>query len=219
MKDARFKDYGGLAPKTKADYAFLLHGLYHLKQEGTMAIVLPHGVLFRGAKEAKIRQALLEKNQIDAVIGLPANLFFSTGIPTIVMVLKKNKETKDVLFIDASKGFEKGKNQNILRQEDIDKIVNTYKERKDVDKYAHVADMDEIRENDFNLNIPRYVDTFEAEPPVDLGKLTDEMIKTQAEINQNEKELLSMMKELTTEDEQVQKDLAKFIQMLAGEVK
>lgn len=219
MKDARFKDYGGLAPKTKADYAFLLHGLYHLKQEGTMAIVLPHGVLFRGAKEAKIRQALLEKNQIDAVIGLPANLFFSTGIPTIVMVLKKNKETKDVLFIDASKGFEKGKNQNILRQEDIDKIVNTYKERKDVDKYAHVADMDEIRENDFNLNIPRYVDTFEAEPPVDLGKLTDEMIKTQAEISQNEKELLSMMKELTTEDEQVQKDLAKFIQMLSGEVK
>ena len=219
MKDPRFKDYGGLAPRTKADYAFLLHGLYHLKQDGTMAIVLPHGVLFRGAKEAKIRKALLEKNQIDAIIGLPANLFYSTGIPTIVMVLKKNKSTKDVLFIDASKDFEKGKNQNILRSEDIDKIIETYKNRQDVDKYAHVADMDEVKENDFNLNIPRYVDTFEPEPPVDLGKLTDEMIKTQQEIDQNEKELLSMMKELTSKDAKTQNDLDKFIQMLEGEVK
>lgn len=219
MKDPRFKDYGGLAPKTKADYAFLLHGLYHLKQEGTMAIVLPHGVLFRGAKEAKIRTALLEKNQIDAIIGLPANLFYSTGIPTIVMVLKKNKTNKDVLFIDASKDFEKGKNQNVLREEDINKIVETYQARQDVDKYAHVADMDEIKENDYNLNIPRYVDTFEPEPPVDLGKLTDEMIKTQQEIDQNEKELLSMMKELTSKDAKTQNDLDKFIQMLEGEVK
>lgn len=219
MKDPRFKDYGGLAPRTKADYAFLLHGLYHLKQDGTMAIVLPHGVLFRGAKEAKIRKALLEKNQIDAIIGLPANLFYSTGIPTIVMVLKKNKPTKDVLFIDASKDFEKGKNQNILRPEDINKIIETYKNRQDVDKYAHVADMDEIKENDFNLNIPRYVDTFEPEPPVDLGKLTDEMVKTQQEIDQNEKELLSMMKELTSKDAKTQNDLDKFIQMLEGEVK
>lgn len=219
MKDPRFKDYGGLAPRTKADYAFLLHGLYHLKQEGTMAIVLPHGVLFRGAKEAKIRKALLEKNQIDAIIGLPANLFYSTGIPTIVMVLKKNKSTNDVLFVDASKGFEKVKNQNLLRGKDIDKIIDTYKERKDVDKYAHVADMHEIEENDFNLNIPRYVDTFEPEPPVDLGKLTDEMIKTQQEINENEKELLSMMKDLTSKDAKTQNDLDKFIQMLEGEVK
>lgn len=219
MKDPRFKDYGGLAPRTKADYAFLLHGLYHLKQDGTMAIVLPHGVLFRGAKEAKIRKALLEKNQIDAIIGLPANLFYSTGIPTIVMVLKKNKPTKDVLFIDASKDFEKSKNQNILRPEDIDKIIETYKNRQDVDKYAHAADMDEIKENDFNLNIPRYVDTFEPEPPVDLGKLTDEMVKTQQEIDQNEKELLSMMKELTSKDDKTQNDLEKFIQMLEGEVK
>lgn len=219
LKDPRFKEYGALAPKTKADYAFLLHGLYHLKTTGTMAIVLPHGVLFRGAKEAKIRKALLEKNQIDAVIGLPANLFYSTGIPTIVMVLKKNKQTKDVLFIDASKYFEKGKNQNLLRQSNIDKIINTYKDRKDVDKYAHVADMDEIKENDYNLNIPRYVDTFEPEPPVDLGKLTQEMKETQAEIDKNESELVNMMKDLRSYDEKTQKDLDGFIQMLEGEVK
>ena len=219
LKDPRFKEYGALAPKTKADYAFLLHGLYHLKQDGTMAIVLPHGVLFRGAKEAQIRKALLEKNQIDAIIGLPANLFYSTGIPTVVLVLKKNKENKDVLFIDASKNFEKGKNQNVLRKEDIDKIIDTYKERKDVDKYAHVATIDEIKENDYNLNIPRYVDTFEPEPPVDLGKLTKEMEETQKEIEQTQGELLGMMKELTSKDEKTQKDLNEFIKMLENEVK
>ena len=219
LKDPRFKEYGALAPKTKADYAFLLHGLYHLKADGTMAIVLPHGVLFRGAKEAKIRKALLDKNQIDAVIGLPANLFYSTGIPTVVLVLKKNKATRDVLFIDASKGFEKDKNQNKLRQEDIDKIISTYQERKDVDKYAHVAMMDEIKENDYNLNIPRYVDTFEPEPPVDLGKLTQEMTETQKEIEANEKELVSMMKDLTSKDEKTQQDLDNFIAMLENEVK
>lgn len=219
LKDPRFKEYGALAPKTKADYAFLLHGLYHLKPTGTMAIVLPHGVLFRVAKEAKIRKALLDKNQIDAVIGLPANLFYSTGIPTVVMVLKKNKQNKDVLFIDASKYFEKGKNQNVLRQSDIDKIVDTYNARKDVERYAHVATMAEIKENDYNLNIPRYVDTFVPEPPVDLGKLTQDMKNTQEEISKNESELLSMMKELTTKDEKVQKDLDEFIQMLADEVK
>lgn len=219
LKDPRFKQYGALAPKTKADYAFLLHGLYHLKNDGTMAIVLPHGVLFRGAKEGKIRQALLEKNQIDAIIGLPANLFYSTGIPTVVLVLKKNKQNKDVLFIDASQEFEKGKNQNVLRKEDIDKIIDTYKKREDVDKYAHLASFDEIKENDFNLNIPRYVDTFEPEPPVDLGKLTDEMQETQKEIEKNEAELLSMMKELTSKDEKTQNDLDKFIQMLENEVK
>ncbi|WP_102281851.1 type I restriction-modification system subunit M [[Lactobacillus] timonensis] len=219
LKDPRFKEYGALAPKTKADYAFLLHGLYHLKSTGTMAIVLPHGVLFRGAKEAKIRKALLEKNQIDAVIGLPANLFYSTGIPTVVLILKKNKQTRDVLFIDSSKYFEKGKNQNVLRQSDIQKIIDTYRDRKDVDKYAHVATMDEIKENDFNLNIPRYVDTFEPEPPVDLGEVTKELKETQEKINKNESELLSMMKELTSKDQKVQNDLDEFIQMLENEVK
>ena len=136
-----------------------------------------------------------------------------------VLVLKKNKENKDVLFIDASKNFEKGKNQNVLRKEDIDKIIDTYKERKDVDKYAHVATIDEIKENDYNLNIPRYVDTFEPEPPVDLGKLTKEMEETQKEIEQTQGELLGMMKELTSKDEKTQKDLNEFIKMLENEVK
>ncbi|MFC6176653.1 type I restriction-modification system subunit M [Companilactobacillus huachuanensis] len=218
MKDPRFKDYGGLAPKTKADYSFLLHGLYHLSSKGTMAIVLPHGVLFRGAKEEKIRRALLDKNQIDAIVGLPAGLFYSTGIPTVVMVLKKNKTNKDVLFIDASNNFEKGKNQNILRAEDIDKIMDTYNERKNVDKYAHVADFKEIEGNDYNLNIPRYVDTFEPEPDIDLGEITKEIKGNNKKIEENKKELLSMMKELTSSDEKTMNDLNDFISMLNDEV-
>ena len=196
LKDPRFKDYGALAPKGKADYAFLLHSLYHLEQNGTMAIVLPHGVLFRGATEGKIRKALLEKGQIDAIIGMPAGLFYSTGIPTIVMVLKKHRDNRDVLFIDASKGFEKGKNQNILRDQDIDKIIETYKKRQDVDKYAHLATMDEIKENEFNLNIPRYVDTFEEEPPIDIVALSKEMQDIDQKIAQSEAEFLSLVDDL-----------------------
>ncbi len=196
LKDPRFKDYGALAPKGKADYAFLLHSLYHLEQNGTMAIVLPHGVLFRGATEGKIRKALLEKGQIDAIIGMPAGLFYSTGIPTIVMVLKKHRDNRDVLFIDASKGFEKGKNQNILRDQDIAKIIETYKKRQDVDKYAHLATMDEIKENEFNLNIPRYVDTFEEEPPIDIVALSKEMQDIDQKIAQSEAEFLSLVDDL-----------------------
>ncbi|WP_270628773.1 type I restriction-modification system subunit M [Limosilactobacillus mucosae] len=196
LKDPRFKDYGALAPKGKADYAFLLHSLYHLEQNGTMAIVLPHGVLFRGAAEGKIRKALLEKGQIDAIIGMPAGLFYSTGIPTIVMVLKKHRDNRDVLFIDASKGFEKGKNQNILRDQDIAKIIETYKKRQDVNKYAHLATMDEIKENEFNLNIPRYVDTFEEEPPIDIVALSKEMQDIDQKIAQSEAEFLSLVDDL-----------------------
>ncbi len=175
MKDPRFKDYGRLAPKSKADYAFVEHCVYHLKPTGRMAIVLPHGVLFRGAAEGAIRKALIEKNYLDAVIGLPANLFYSTGIPTVVLVFRKNRVNTDVLFIDASKHFEKGKNQNHLRAEDIDLILSTYEKRQDVRKLAHVASLDEIKENDYNLNIPRYVDTFEEEKPIDLGKVNQEL--------------------------------------------
>lgn len=218
LKDPRFKDYG-LAPKTKADYAFLLHGLYHLDRNGTMAIVLPHGVLFRGAKEGKIREALLKKNQIDAIIGMPAGLFYSTGIPTVILVLKKNKANKDVLFIDASKEFEKGKNQNKLREEDIDKIINTYKERKDVERYAHVASFDEIKENDFNLNIPRYVDTFIPEPPVDLKKVAADLHETNLEIQKNQKELVGMLKELTSEDDDIMDGLNAIIKELEEETR
>ena len=189
LKDPRFSDYGKLAPKSKADYAFVLHSLYHLNQDGTMAIVLPHGVLFRGAAEAKIRQTLIEKNYLHAVIGLPANLFYGTGIPTIILVFKKNRTTRDILFIDASNEFEKGKNQNTLSVEQIDKIVKTYAERVDVDKYAHLATPKEIEENEYNLNIPRYVDTFEAEEEIDINEVNRLLAKDDEEIAALEKEI------------------------------
>ena len=211
LKDPRFSAYGKLAPKTKADYAFVLHGLYHLSPEGTMAIVLPHGVLFRGAAEGVSRQNIIEKNYLDAVIGLPANLFYGVSIPTIVLVFKKNRQNKDIFFIDASREFEKGKNQNKLTEENIDKIISTYLKREDVDKYAHKAELDEIKENDYNLNIPRYVDTFEPEPPVDLGKVADELEEVNQKIAENKKELLGMLKELTTDDDDLRAQLDKFI--------
>ena len=213
LNDPRFSDYGVLAPKSKADYAFLLHGLYHLKSTGTMGIVLPHGVLFRGAAEGKIRQKLLEKGYIYAVIGLPAGIFYSTGIPTIIMVLKKDRPGRDVLFIDGSKEFVKGKPQNTLTDANIERLYNAYKDRKDEEKFCHVATFEEIQENDFNLNIPRYVDTFEPEPDVDLGELNKEMAETNEQIEANEKELLAMLKELTTTDTKKAKDLQDFLHL------
>lgn len=196
LDDSRFNRYGKLAPKSKADFAFLLHGFYHLKDSGTMAIVLPHGVLFRGAAEGVIRKKLLEDGSIDAVIGMPANLFFGTSIPTTVIILKKNRTTRDVLFIDASNEFTKEKNQNKLSKENIDKIVETYKKREDVEKYAHIATFDEIKENDFNLNIPRYVDTFEEEEPVDMASIgaeIKEIRKEKAALEQNLFETISSL--------------------------
>lgn len=201
LSDSRFIRYGKLAPKSKADFAFLLHGYYHLKDSGTMALVLPHGVLFRGAAEGVIRKKLLEDGSIDAVIGMPANLFFGTSIPTTVIVLKKNRTSRDVLFIDASKEFEKGKNQNKLTDNHINKIIETYQNRVDVDKYAHLASFDEIKENDFNLNIPRYVDTFEEEEPIDIVALSKEIVSLNKEIAQSEKEILAMLDELQETDE------------------
>ena len=161
-----------------------------------MAIVLPHGVLFRGAAEGTIRKAILEKNWLDAVIGLPANLFYSTGIPTTILVFTKNKKNNDILFIDASQHFEKGKNQNNLRDEDINLIFKTYADRKDVDRLAHVATMDEIRENDYNLNIPRHVDTFEEEEPIDLDEVNRELSEVDAEIVRLQAEFDDMAKDL-----------------------
>lgn len=158
--DPRYANYG-LAPKGKADYAFLLHDLYHLKPDGIMNIVLPHGVLFRGGEEGEIRKNLIENNKIDAIIGLPANIFFGTGIPTIIMVLRQKRENNDVLIIDASKGFVKEGKNNKLRDSDIKKIVDAFKARKDIDKFCRVVSRDEIRNNDYNLNIPRYVDSSE----------------------------------------------------------
>ena len=214
LDDPRFSDYGVLAPKSKADYAFLLHGLYHLKASGTMGIVLPHGVLFRGAAEGKIRQKLLEKGMIYAVIGLPAGIFYSTSIPTIIMVLKKDRPGRDVLFIDGSKEFKSGKPQNTMSKENLDRIFNAYQARKEEDRFAHVATFDEIKQNEFNLNIPRYVDTFEPEPEIDLAELNKEMAETDKEIAQNEAELLTMLQDLTTDDEKKAKDLQEFLHLM-----
>ncbi|OMD35651.1 type I restriction-modification system subunit M [Paenibacillus odorifer] len=196
LDDSRFNRYGKLAPKSKADFAFLLHGFYHLKDSGTMAIVLPHGVLFRGAAEGVIRKKLLEDGSIYAVIGMPANLFFGTSIPTTVIILKKNRTTRDVLFIDASNEFIKGKNQNKLSIENIDQIVETYRKREDVEKYAHLATFEEIKENDFNLNIPRYVNTFEEEEPVDMALIGSSIQEVRKEKAQLESSLYDMISSL-----------------------
>ena len=187
MSDDRFSAYGKLAPSSKADFAFVQHMVHQLADNGTMAIVLPHGVLFRGGAEGHIREYLIkEKNYLDAVIGLPANIFYGTSIPTCILVLKKKRtDAENVLFIDASQHFEKVKTQNVLRTEDIDKIISTYENRTEEDKYSkniiiHRTDAinrvsTSIAENDYNLNIPRYVDTFEEEDAIDLKDITTEL--------------------------------------------
>ena len=216
LQDERFSEYGVLAPKSKADYAFLLHGLYHLKNNGTMAIVLPHGVLFRGAAEGKIREKLLRAGNIYAVIGLPANLFYNTSIPTCIIVLKKHRDGRDVLFIDASKKFNKGKKQNEMLDEHIDDVMNLYTKRETVEKEAFLASFEDIEKNDFNLNIPRYVDTFEEEEPIDLNTLLTDMKKTDEEIEKVEGEFLSLMKQLTSTDETIMASLNDLIGMMEG---
>ena len=172
--DVRFKNHG-LAPKSAADFAFLLHGFNYLKQEGAMAIILPHGVLFRGGAEERIRRKLLEDGHIDTVIGLPANLFYSTGIPVCILVLKKCKKPDDVLFINASEGFEKGKRQNQLLPEHIEKIVISYQFRKEEDRYSRRVSIDEIKSNDYNLNISRYISIAIPEEEVDLAKVNEDL--------------------------------------------
>lgn len=205
IADDVFKRFGfGIPPKSKGDYAFVLHMLSSLeepskiKKGGTMAVVLPHGVLFRGAAEGKIRQKIIEENLLDAVIGLPSNLFFGTGIPACIMVFKKGRENKDILFIDASgkDNFEKGKNQNILRPNDIKKIVETFEARKEIEKYSHKASFDEVKENDFNLNIPRYVDTFEEETPVDIEATKTNISNIEKELADIKTKMASYLKEL-----------------------
>lgn len=193
--DPRWREYG-VAPKTKADYSFLLHCLYHLADDGRMAIVLPHGVLFRGAAEGRIRKALIDKHQIEAVIGFPDKLFLNTSIPVCVLVLRKNRMASDILFVDASKDFEKLKNQNHLRPEDVEKILTTVIERKEIEKYSHLATLEEIKENDYNLNIPRYVDTFEEEAPIDMVKVVDDLEAIEQELADNQQELLGFLSEL-----------------------
>ncbi|PWD98243.1 type I restriction-modification system subunit M [Marinilabilia rubra] len=198
--DERFSQYGKLAPKTKADYAFVQHMIYHLADNGIMACVLPHGVLFRGAAEGVIRQYLIkELNYLDAVIGLPANIFYGTSIPTCILVLKKCRKVDDnIVFIDASgEGhYIKSGNQNTLRDEDVEMIVDTYRNRQTIDKYSYVASLDEIAENDYNLNIPRYVDTFEEEEPVDLNQVAGEIKEIDREMKEVNEEIASFCNEL-----------------------
>jgi type I restriction enzyme M protein len=176
LSDDRFSQYGKLAPASKADFAFVQHMLYHLDDNGTMAVILPHGALFRGGAEGHIRQYLIkDRNWLDSVIGLPANIFYGTGIPTCILVFKKCRETEDVLFIDGSSCFERATNQNVLRATDVDRIVDTFRGRVEVDRFSHRATLAEIAENDFNLNIPRYVDTFVAEAEIDLAAVASQV--------------------------------------------
>ena len=214
-QDERFMDYGGkLAPKSKADYAFLLHGFYHLKQTGTMAIVLPHGVLFRGAAEGTIREILLKNGSIYAVIGLPSNMFYNTSIPTCIIVLKKHREGRDVLFIDASSLYEKDKKQNVMREEHIDKVVELYRKRETVDKLTHLASFEEIEQNDYNLNIPRYVDTSEAEEEINLKQLSARMEETNKGIREGNDALLGMLGELTFSNPETKDAVGDFMKIL-----
>jgi type I restriction enzyme M protein len=201
MSDDRFSPYGKLAPKTKADFAFVQHMVHQLSTTGTMACVLPHGVLFRGAAEGHIRKYLIkDKNYLDAVIGLPANIFYGTSIPTCILVLKKNREhSEDILFIDSSEHYEKIKTQNYLRKEDLEKIIDTYKSRTSLDKYSYVAKLEEVEENDYNLNIPRYVDTFEEEEPVDLKAVASELKTLEQDIKATDTEIADFCKQLGIE--------------------
>ena len=186
----------GVPPKSIGDYAFIQHMLKSLADDGRMAVVLPHGALFRGASEGLIRQRILEDNLIDAVIGLPENLFYGVSIPATIVVFKKNRTRNDVLFIEASREYEKGKNQNTLTKENIQKILDTYKNYKEVEKYSHIATMDEIKENEYNLNIKRYVDTFEEEEEIDIEETKKNIEKINEELQVLEKELQESLKEL-----------------------
>jgi len=194
-EDFRFKSYG-LAPKSAADFAFLLHGFHYLSNEGTMAIILPHGVLFRGGAEERIRTKLLKDGNIDAVIGLPANLFFSTGIPVCILVLKKCKKFEDVLFINATEHYEKGKRQNTLLPEHVQKIVETYKERRNEERYSRRVSMAEIEKNDYNLNISRYVTTSVEEEAIDLREVNKKLAEIEKEITRARETHNQFLKEL-----------------------
>ena len=198
VHDERFSQYGRLAPKSAADYAFVTHMLFHLADNGVMAIVLPHGALFRSGAEGCIRKYIIEKqNFLDAVIGLPANLFYGTSIPATILVFKKcRRDDEDILFIDASKEFEKGKNQNKLTHENIDKIFDTYRNRKEIEKYSHRVTIEEIKENEYNLNIPRYVDTFEEEEEIDLDAVAEELCTMQKKEKSLESKIAGFCKEL-----------------------
>lgn len=198
LSDERFASYGKLAPSSKADFAFIQHMIYQLDENGTMGVIVPHGVLFRGASEGVIRKYILkEKNYIDGIIGLPANIFYGTGIPTCIIIIKKNRDVSDdIFFIDASKDFEKVKNQNYLRDEDVEKIFSTYRDRKEIEKYSRKVTMKEIEENDYNLNIPRYIDTFEEEEKVDLDVTVQKLEQIEKDMKEIDKKIKNYCDEL-----------------------
>lgn len=210
LDEPRFKPFGVLAPKSKADFAFLLEGLNRLSDAGTMAIILPQGVLFRGQAEGKIRQKILELGYIDTVIVLPEKLFFNTDIPTVVVILRRHRADDKVFFIDASKEFTKHKNHNRLEKEHIEKILAAYHDRKDVDKFAHLAGMAELKENDFNLNIPRYVDTFEPEPVPSLTEITADMQEIDKEIEAETRNLSDMFSQLVGTTPEADREIKAF---------
>lgn len=191
----RFKEFA-VPPKSKGDYAFVIHMIQSLNENGRAGVVLPHGVLFRGSSEGKIRQKLIEDNLLDAVIGLPANLFFGTSIPACILVFKKNRPNKDIIFIDASFEFEKNKNQNNLNDKQLNKILETYRSRIALEKYSHIATIEEIKENDYNLNIPRYVDTFEEEEIIDIDATKTNIKKLELEIAEINGKMTQYLQEL-----------------------
>jgi type I restriction enzyme M protein len=197
--DPRFKNYG-VAPKSAADFAFLLHGFNYLSDSGTMAIILPHGVLFRGSAEATIRKKLICDDNIDCVIGLPSNLFYSTGIPVCIIVLKKCRKSDDVLFINAAECFEKGKKQNQLLPEHIDKIIETYRTRSEEDRFSRRVKLKEIAENDYNLNITRYVSLAQEEAQIDLVANHAEIVNLDKTIAEAKTKLNGYLKELGLEE-------------------
>ena len=197
-KNDPFKRYDrGIPPKSRGDYAFIQHMIETAKEHtGKVGVIVPHGVLFRSGAEGRIREALIKENLLEAVVGLPENLFFGTGIPAAIMIFNKAKEREEVLFIDASEGFEKGTRQNKLRDKDIDKIVSTFEAFEEKDKYSYVAQPEELEENDYNLNIPRYVDTFEPEPEVDIEEVQNEIEELEGELTDVREKMNEYLKEL-----------------------
>lgn len=210
VNDERFNGYK-LAPKSKADYAFILDGIYSLKNNGTAVFILPHGVLFRGQAEGDIRKNLIKNNLLDAVIGLPSNLFTNTGIPVCILVFKKNRVNNDILFIDAQNDFVKDKSKNIMTSEQVLKVIDTYNNRYDIDKYSRKVGISEIEENDYNLNIPRYIDSFEPEEIPDAVQLAKELNEINRESRTLGLEIAEMLKQLVCTDPDAKKEHDEFV--------
>lgn len=211
--DKRFYNYP-LAPKSKADYMFLLDALYRLEDSGKLVVLYPHGILFRSGAELEIRKSLIEQNLIDAVIGLPSKLFAATDIPTVILIVQKQKRDNSIYFIDASQGFEQVKAKNNLREEDVTRILDAYQSKRDIERYARNVSIEEIKENNYNLNIPRYVDIREPEEPVDIFKLSKEYKEIEDEIAKTKKQLISMMNMLVG-DEKAMKELNMMIEAIS----